>query len=307
MSTISTIEDIVRITNKRAQPLEAVLLKAKINTKQLQGAVEEGAKRGFQIRVRDGYVFSQVAAEGAERIVIGAVKPGRYSVCHFSDTHFGCRHTAEEDILEHLTRSWEAGARVAVHTGDLLDGNKPVLLGDQDWVGFESQFIRCLRTIRKAPPFTYVAIDGNHDGYYSASIGTPSGAIVASRMRENGIDWRFAGVCVGRAQIHGADWHLWHPAGGSASKMGVIKVMSDRVDDLGEHVDVLAMGHLHKFVAATWDGALLVAPGTYQRKKSEFANRISGDWDIGGALVSYDVDKGGYVHALAADQRKARP
>lgn len=303
---LKIIEDVVHLTCRRALPAEQVCAKAKLTMKQLLGAVAEAEKRGYSLTIREGMVRSQTKVEAASRITVGATKPGRYCVCHISDLHLGCRHCAEDSIVEHVTMAYEEGARTVVSTGDNLDGNKPVLLADQDYVGFESQYERLLRVVKACPPMTWVVIDGNHDGYYSASIGCPAGKIVQAQMRAAGVDWNYGGMCLGRAEIHGADWHLWHPSGGSASKLGVIKVMNDRVQDLDEHVDILAMGHLHKFVTATLDDVLLVAPGTFQRKASEFANRITQSWDIGGCLVRYELDRQGRVHGQSAEFVKAK-
>jgi predicted phosphodiesterase len=240
-------------------------------------------------------------------IVVGDTKPGRHTVGYWSDTHFGCRHSDLRGMKEHRQRCWDLGAKVMVHTGDLLDGNRPVLLGDQDRVGFDSQLQELLDVVIAGPPLIDVAIDGNHDGYYSSAIGTASGRLVASAMKDAGRDWRFAGVCEGRACIHGADWYLWHPAGGSTDKLGVLKVLRDKADNQAEHIDVLACGHLHKFSSANLVDTLLVCSGTFQRKMSEFGNRISGPWDIGGAVVSYCVDKRGAVTDRSAQWYPSRP
>lgn len=308
LNSLRIIEDIVRLTCKRAEPLQKVCARLQLTSQDFQKAIKLAEDRGYQIRIRDGHIFSQVAVKAAGKVVQGDTKPGRKQVAMWTDTHFGCRHSAEDVMVEHLTRCWEAGARVAVHTGDLLDGNRPVLLGDQDHVGFDSQSTRLRRTLKKAPPFAYVAIDGNHDGYYSSAIGSPSGAIVASRLREAGVNWTFAGVCEGRATIHGSEWFLWHPHGGSTSREGVRKVLEGKARGLQERIDIIAMGHLHKFVSFTVSPERIqaICSGTFQRQRSEFANRMSDPWDIGSALVSFDLAKDGSTSAWAADFLPAR-
>lgn len=298
------LDDIVRLTNRRAVSLEEVQRKTKSNSKQLQEALSQGEGRGYQILVRDGFVSARVAVRAHKTVSCGSTKPGRYCVAYWSDTHFGCRHTDEKAAQDFLTHCWERGARCAVHTGDLLDGNRPVLLADQDYVGWDSQVARLRRTLKAAPPFEYVAIDGNHDGYFSTAAGTQCGKLVERAL--TGVKWHYLGMCEGRVEIHGASWFLWHPSGGSQSKLGIIKVLDDKRQNLPEHADVVACGHLHKFASANLDGALLVCPGTFQRKQSEFANRISGPWDIGGCLVSYELDRKGRIHEAAAEFMTAR-
>lgn len=305
-NTETLIEQLVQQSNKKAVPLEQVQAKLKITAHRLQEVIEAASERGYQVHLHDGMVYSKVRVLAERTLVVGSTKPGRYAVGYWSDTHFGCRHSDLHGMREHRARCYAAGATVMVHTGDLLDGNRPVLIGDQDRVGFDSQLQELLDVVEKGPPLIDIAIDGNHDGYYSSAIGTASGRLVASAMKEHGRDWRFAGVCEGRACIHGADWWLWHPAGGSTDKLGVLKVLRDKLATLQEHTDIVACGHLHKFASANLDDALLVCTGTYQRKLSEFANRISGPWDVGGSIVSYDLDRHGVVTNRAAQWYPSR-
>lgn len=305
---LERVQSIVALTCKRPQPLARVLAQGRLTQKQFQGAVDEAAKRGYSVRVRDGMVSSAVAVgPRPEPVVLGDAKPGRHQVCYFTDTHFGCRHCAEDSLLEFWHRCWDRGARVGVCTGDLLDGNRGVLLADQDYIGYDSQKERLKRLLRKAPPMKIVAVDGNHDGYLSASMGTQCGALLAEQLQAAGYQWHFAGMCEGRAIVHGANVFLWHPAGGSSSREGVRKVLTDKIRNTQEPMDVLLMGHLHKHVALMVypENVFAACGGTFQRQKSEFSNRMSDPWDVGGLLLSWETDKSGRPRAFAAEQMLA--
>lgn len=297
------IADVVRYTSRGAVPIARLCERLVCSEKELGAAVRTARAEGVHVQIVDGHVATRVALGALETVTVGDTKAGRKLVAGISDTHFGSRHCDEDGILEHLHLAWERGAKVCIHTGDVLDGNKPVLLPDQDYIGFDSQAARAVRLFSKAPPFKYVAIDGNHDGYFSASSGFVSGTLLAARMKDAGVSWSFAGVCEGRAVVHGLRAFLWHPHGGASTRNAVRRVLNEKAEALQEPADVIVIGHYHKFVSfqAYPERIHCMAGGTFQLKLSEFANRISRSWDHGGTLVSFTVDAKGVAHEIAAE------
>lgn len=297
-----TIDQIVRLTCRQSVPIAHLCGRLGLSKKQVREHIKTAIRQGFRVQIADGFVTSKVALGAVEPVVLGKATVGRYHVAHATDFHFGSRHCEEKKLVEFLREAWARGCRVAMCTGDILDGNKSALLPDQDYVGFDHQAARAVQTIQRAPPFKWVAIDGNHDGYFSASGGFVSGQVLESRMRAAGIDWTFAGVCLGRAVIHGARWQLWHPHGGTGTRNGVRRILNARAESLVEPCDVLAIGHFHKFadVHAYPEEVFCIAGGTFQRKESEFANRITREWDIGASIVSYTVDSRGRASEFSA-------
>lgn len=271
--------------------------------RELMAEIREARAAGAVIEVVEGFVGTRVRIGAGPTVHIGNVKPGRRVVAHVTDLHAGSKYFDAAALSEFLERAWERGARCLVNTGDNLDGHKDVLLLEQSAVGFDAQSRVLVDVFRKAPPFEIVAIDGNHDGYFSNSTGFVSGSLLAHRMVEAGVKWQFAGVCLGSAVVHGARWQLWHPHGGASTRNALRRILNARVEGLHEPLDFLAMGHFHKFasVATFPEGVFAFAGGTFQRKRSEFANRIANSWDIGGTLASFDLDKRGRVSAQAAE------
>lgn len=296
--------DILRLTAKRARPISDLCERLGINAKAFSDAVKAANAAGFRIRVADGFVSSRAPAiqANAETLAFGDTRPGRKRVALVTDLHFGSRHTNLNGLQAFLEYAKTRGVSTIVCTGDVLDGNKEVLLHDQEKIGWDSQAAAAVAAI--APHrFRWVAIDGNHDGYFSASAGTTSGRLLEAEMRTAGVDWTFAGVCLGRAMVHGARWLLWHPHGGASTRNAIRRILNGKIEGLEEPADVVAIGHFHKFatVAAFPEGVFGVAGGTFQEKKSEFANRISNGWDIGGAIVSWTLDKEGHTSEYAAE------
>lgn len=296
--------DILRLTAKKARPIDALCERIGINAETFADAVESANSAGFRVRVVDGFVSSRapaIQALGAP-VELGDRRPGRKRVALVTDLHFGSAHTNQKGLHAFLTYAKARGVSTIVCTGDILDGNKDVLLHDQNRIGWDNQAAEAVAAIRQHA-FRWVAIDGNHDGYFSASAGTISGRLLESEMRAAGVDWTFAGVCLGRAVVHGARWLLWHPHGGASTRNAIRRILNSKIEGLEEPADVVAIGHFHKFatVAAYPEGVFGIAGGTFQEKKSEFANRISNGWDIGGAIVSWTLDKEGNTSEYAAE------
>lgn len=296
--------DILRLTQKKAWPVDKLCARLGLSDKELRDNVKEGQKEGFTVQIRGGMVTSKSPSlVEFERPVLGDMRPGRKHVAIMTDTHFGSTHCDLPGIQRFLQLAWDRGCRVAVCTGDVLDGNKEVLLHEQDQTGFDKQIDAACKSLSKAPPFQWVAIDGNHDGYFSSSIGTISGVTLAERLRAVGVKWDFAGVCLGRATIHGAKWHLWHPHGGASTRNAIRRILNERIESLDEPADILAIGHFHKYCGLPTypEGVYGIAGGTFQKKLSEFANRIAKGWDIGGSIVSYTLNKDGTVSEISSE------
>jgi predicted phosphodiesterase len=297
------IQDVVRLTSRKPLPIGVLCERLMVTRKELLAEVREARAAGAQIELVDGYIGTRVRVGGGETVVLGDAKPGRKLVAHVSDLHAGSRYFDREALLGFLHHAWDRGARVLVNSGDNLDGHKDVLLLEQRAVGFDAQAEELVEVWRKAPPFKVVAIDGNHDGYHSNACGFVSGKLLEARMREAKISWTFAGVCLGRAVVHGARWMMWHPHGGASTRNALRRILNARIEAMPEPLDVLVMGHFHKFssVPSYPEGVFGFSSGTFQRKGSEFANRISNPWDIGGVLVSYDIDAKGRASHTAAE------
>ncbi len=297
-----SIDEIVRHTCRQPRTTSWLCLRLVCSEADLMAAIVRGASAGYRVAVHDGIVTSKVAVGPYKTLYFGEAFPKeRQVIAHISDMHFGSRHCLEDALLECMHLQWERGCRFGICTGDILDGNTPVLLPDQDHIGFDNQAERAVRIFKKAPPIQWAVIDGNHDGYFSASSGFVAGELLQAKMREANVKWHFAGVCQGRAVIQGAKVFLWHPQGGASSRNAVRRVLNEKVEALEEPCDILALA------AGLPERVFAIAGGTFQSKNSEFANRITKPWDVGGGTISFDVDELGQVHDISARQLGVKP
>lgn len=296
--------DILRLTQKKAWPIEKLGDRLGLSDKEVRATVKEGQKEGYTVQIRGGIVTSKSPSiVEHNHPVVGDMRPGRKHVAIITDTHFGSTHCDINGIQKFLKLAWDKGCRIVVHSGDILDGHSEKLLHEQDAVGFDKQAELAVKTISKCPPFQYIVCDGNHDSYFTNNIGMVSGVVLAERMRAAGVKWEFTGVCLGRATIHGARWQLWHPHGGASTRNAIRRILNDRVEALDEGLDVLQIGHFHKYVGLPTypEGVYGIAGGTFQKKISEFASRIARGWDVGGTIVSFSLYKDGTVGEFSSE------
>lgn len=243
-----------------------------------------------------GRIGRRIAKHG-----IGA--PGRYHVAHVSDLHAGSKHFDGKALLDFLRFAKGRGLCGVVSTGDNIDGMSEKLLSEQRAYGMDEQHEELIDIFAAADMGVPVwSISGNHDGYCDAAAGTDSGTILSTKMRERGVEWHHLGSCVGRVIIHRAKIELWHGAGGAGTKNSVRRVLNHRAEGYlpGDAPQVLLVGHYHRdaqFVAT--EGILCVSGRTFQRKRSEFANRIAHPWDVGGGILSWSVRADGTAGEFA--------
>lgn len=237
---------------------------------------------------------------------LGETKPGRYRVAHIGDIHFGSKHTDCEALLDFLRLAASRGCTAFVQTGDVCDGVKPVLAQEQRAVGYDDQQTEAVEVISQGPKIPWVVIGGNHDAYSNDAMGMDSGIVLAKRMHEAGVDWRYLGSCLGRAIIHGARWELFHPHGAGSTPNSIRTTLNRKAEkyEPGDEPHVLAIGHFHKFgrIHTDPENVFCIATGTFQRQKgSDFAKRMINPWDIGSSIVSWSVFDDGTVGEFAVE------
>jgi hypothetical protein len=248
---------------------------------------------------------------GKSVAIAGAATPGRYRVAHVTDMHFGSKHNDSAALLEFFALAKSRGVCGVIVTGDTLDGAKEVLVPEQRAYGFDEQAKEAVEVFAAAKLGVPVwANSGNHDGYFDHAAGMESGRILATLMREAGVEWSYLGQCLGRVVVHGAKIELWHGAGGSGTRNAVRRVLNHRAESYrGEDTpQVLLVGHYHRYAqfVAYPERVFCVSGGTFQRKRSEFANRISHPWDIGAGILSWTVGADGVAGEFAYEFCPAR-
>lgn len=296
------IHDIVSFTNRHAKTIGWLTAKLQCSEKELRAAIANGRKQGFLTEIVGENVFTRLAIATGPLIIIGNKKPGRHHIALYSDTHWGSKHSLEKAQLEFLRMAWKKGCRTVVAPGDLTDGVKPLLVPEQRYTGADEQIAEGTEIWRKAPPFQVVSCTGNHDGYTSHAVGSDIGRVIEQRMQAEGVEWYHSGTCLGQAVVNGARVQLWHPHGAASTTNAVRRTLNARAEKLEVPVDLIVSGHYHHYAAvhAYQEDVFCVGAATFQVKKYEFANRISGGWNVGGAIISFTADRKGRAHEFSS-------
>lgn len=296
------IHEIVRHCSRIPRTVTWLCCKLVCSEKELRAAIASGVRQGFAVQYNGQFVTSRVSIGPGPLVVLGDTKPGRHHIAHITDTHAGSKHFHARGLIRFGQMAWKLGCRTVAGTGDWTDGVKPLLVPDQRFTGSDDQSEELVATWRKLPPFQVASISGNHDGYTSAAAGLDFGRVIEERMRAAGIDWHHAGTCAGNAVLHGARTHMWHPMGAASTPNAIRRMLNARAETLQEPCDLLLSGHLHHFAMchAHPEDVFCASGGTFQLKRSEFANRISRPWDVGGSIISFTLDRKGRASEFSA-------
>lgn len=294
-----SIFDVIHHTGRQVKTIGWLTGKLRCSETELRSAVAAAAKQGFLTQITDGYVFTRLAIKTGTSVTLGSAKPGRYNIAHYTDPHWGSKHSLRKAQVDFLKFAWKEGCRVAAITGDLTDGVKPLLVPEQRFTGADEQLAegqQIWRDVYKAGcKYECAATTGNHDGYTSHAIGSDFGRVIEERMRADGINWTNTGTCLGHAVLHGARTELWHPHGAASTTNAIRRTLNARAENLEEPVDLLLSGHYHHvgFTYAMKEDVFCAAGATFQTKQSEFANRISAGWNVGGSIISFTIGRNG--------------
>jgi hypothetical protein len=235
---------------------------------------------------------------------IGDKRPGRHYMLHVTDLHAGSKWADMLALREFLLQGKTLPIDGVLVTGDNIDGVSEKLVPEQRAYGLEDQQAELVDVFASVELDVPVwSISGNHDGYCDHAAGMESGRVLTDRMRERGVEWNYLGQCLGRVVIHGAKIELWHGSGGAGTRNAVRRVLNHRAESYkGEDTPhVLLVGHYHRYAqfVAIPENVLCVSGATFQRKRTEFANRIAHPWDIGGGILSWTVRADGSVGEFA--------
>jgi len=256
----------------------------------------------------ENYAAELIAARKptTSRVVIpsfGSTKPGRHTFAHATDIHIGSSGCDERAFCDFLDERIEEGVTVVACSGDILDGLGEKLWGEQTHQGWDAQSGRLIDILKKRKRLSWALISGNHDGYFDSVIGAEMGKVLQARLQAVGVTATYLGKAKGHCLVHGARVSMIHPHGGTSRRNGVRMVLNAYVENLvDEHPDIVLSGHFHKYAPVQMypEATYCAGGGTFQQKATEFANRISAPWDIGGSTVSLTLGKDGKAHEISS-------
>jgi len=214
-------------------------------------------------------------------------EPGHLKFWLVSDTHFGAKQCAKDELGEFYDRAKDKGVECFVHAGDIVDweGVYTWQQFEQDKVGFEEQ----LADLRKNYPYVGVPtyfIGGNHDeAYLKKNWVNICKAIETVRQ-----DLVNLGFYDARLKLNGIDINLHH-WGGSLSYAKDYK-MRKYLESLPveNQPDIFALGHYHTALYDLHRGIHAFMPWAFL-KENLLSKRFNLDNIIGGRVIEIDKNE----------------
>ena len=297
--TVAKYRQVAQATQQQATNLlswqeEAMRLKQKKEGKQPTTKLSKAEKKKLELLqhysekdIKD--MLNYIAQTNKREIDKVIWEPGHLKFGLVSDTHFGAKQCAKDELNEFYEIAKDKGVECFVHAGDIVDwcGVYHGQQFEQDGVGFEAQ----LQDIKDNYPNVWLPtyfIGGNHDeNFLKANWVNICKAIETVRQ-----DLIKLGFYDARLKLNGIDINLHH-GGGSLSYAKDYK-MKKYLDGLPveNQPDIFALGHYHTalYDLHRWIHGFL--PGAFL-KENLLAKRFNLGNVIGGRVIEIDKNEQG--------------
>ena len=205
-----------------------------------------------------------------------------------SDTHLVSKYAAIEELYEFYENLKKEGAQLALHAGDLFDGDGTVYKGQKyelRVLGIDAHLHYTLNNY----PFSdipHFIISGNHDETYY----TNSGIDMVKRFIQKRKEFHFLGVHRGMLEIlyHDQPFTIMLQHGKGSLSYALSYKLQTYIRELNRHeknINLFVLGHYHRLVyIPNYGGIHAIMPGCFQYQ-TKFTTRLCGSPDIGGVIL----------------------
>lgn len=304
MKTPKTSEEIlalVKLARKGGHNLESLCDYLDTSPKKVRTLVEEARTLGYRIRmVAESFGVEPTATSRATKQIIAAPATER-TILVASDIHVGSRFFLVDQFKDHIQRGYEAGARICLVPGDILDGCYRHSMWEETHYGFQEQAKECARVFPKLPGLRYFGITGNHDQTFETNSGLSVVEALPQVFRDMGredltlVGARGGFVRIGAKGERGLLVEMWHPLKGPAYALSYKMQKHIEGYQVGQKPDVLLTGHWHQSCYFSQRGVHALSCGTFHGGQSDFGKALGGAPAIGGWTIKYGMTKEGTV------------
>lgn len=297
---------LVKLTKGGELTIEQACDKLDVSPARLRDIVARAAKAGFAVQLA-GWNVGRKPLEDltAERRVV--LPPGEQQCAAVaSDIHVGSKYFLRDQFCDFVTRCYDAGARVCLVPGDILDGCYRHSRWEESHHGFQEQADEAAKVFPRLPGLVYEGIPGNHDQTFETESGMDVGRALVDVFRAHGRDdlrlHRARGAYL-RLRSPGVKRgllvELWHPLGGGSYALSYKMQKHVEAYAPGQKPDVLLTGHWHQSCYFTTRGVHALSCGTWHGGKSPFGKALGGAPAIGGWLLRWSQTKDGTVREFS--------
>jgi hypothetical protein len=296
----SKLKDLIK--TKKPYTLEALSDYFNSGIGNVRKAVEELAKEGFNIKLKDSQVYLSSIIEQSPNTTldISRMSTGFYKFGAIGDNHL-CSKYERLDVLNAIYDLYEKeGIKVVYNTGNWIDGEARFNVHDLHVHGMDNQIDYFLQQYPKRKGITtYFVAGDDHEGWYTQREGVDIGKYVSMKAQAAGrtdlvyIGHMEADIII-KAKKGQTIIRVLHPGGGSAyaTSYTVQKIVESYQG--GEKPHVVLAGHYHKAEYLYYRGVHCVQTGCtedqtpFMRKKKLAAH-------LGGWIIEMATDDNGAI------------
>lgn len=215
--------------------------------------------------------------------------PDRFRIGVISDTHFGSKYCAEEELGRFFKTCMAKRVDVVIHAGDVLAGYSDKWKFDLECPSFEAQLsLAALHLGQFSNEFPVLGVTGNHDETYCRLVG----ADVGMELRRVGCG-HFVPGCL---DLRIGGWYkvrVKHPHGGRCK--GLSSPIQSEVSSMlrGEMPHLLLMGHRHTYAKVRPQGVDGFECMSFEYPWSEYSRRHRNGVFVGGLVLTVRRMKSG--------------
>lgn len=292
---------LVALARKGKKTLEGLCDALDVSPKTARLLIEQARAKGYRIRPVGGTIgIEPTATSRATRSIV--LPPAKHrTILVASDIHIASMFCLVDQFKDHIHRGYDAGARLCLVPGDILDGCYRHSRFEETHHGFTEQAHECAKTFPQLPGLRYVGITGNHDQTFETDSGLSVVEALPQVFRDHHredfqlIGARGAFVRVGAKGERGLLVEMWHPLKGPAYALSYKMQKHIEGYQVGQKPDVLLTGHWHQACYFVQRGVHALSCGTFHGGQSSFGKALGGAPAIGGWVIKYGMTKEGTV------------
>jgi len=297
-----------QLASTRPQAFEELCDRMDVSPKIMRKLIQEARDGGLSIHVENDHVGARVQSIDDEQNLfhkndISPVVGKEVVVGVISDTHYGSKYCLRGHIKDAVKKMYEAGARIILHPGDVIDGCYRHGEFELTHYGLEDQVRDLFKNLPKHKGLSYHCITGNHDDTFWDRTGVNVGHYIEGTFRRRGRnDIHFYGQRGAFLNIYGVRVHLWHPRGGGsyARSYALQKKLEGYMP--GEKPKIMVAGHWHQYCHIHERGIHAFMCPTFQGGGSAFGRSMRGSPNIGGLLFRWRLAENGTLRQFNSEK-----